>query len=232
MNEQLTEHFRRRLTSMARSVRNDVESIQEVTFQASGGQGGGNLSNAPMHLGDTGTEEYLNQLSTTLLGHEAQLSRQISAALNRLTAGAYGICETCNTEIPIERLEALPFASQCINCASRATNVTTPNLNLGRPLQPGDTLAPEGAMGEMRRHGDGQFEESEALSASDERSSGDRLSDSHAAGTPGGGDALGGLAGSNVGRGDPQVADIEDAMGDGAYEAEGDKQIKRPRDVR
>jgi RNA polymerase-binding protein DksA len=232
MNEQLTEHFRRRLGALAESVRGDVESIQEVAFQGSGGQAAGNLSNAPMHLGDSGTEEYLNQLSTTLLGHEEQLSQQISQALNRLAAGTYGTCETCGKQIAVERLEALPFASQCIACASQAATIPPPNLNVGRPLQPSDTMAPEGDMGESRRRGSGKFEEAEALSSRDERADAERLADVHAVGTPGGGDALGGLAGSNVGRGDPQVGDIEDAMGDGSFDAEPDKQITRPRDKR
>lgn len=232
MNEQLKERFRRRLETMAQSVRSDVESIQEVTLQGSGGQAAGNLSNAPMHLGDSGTEEYLNQLSSTLLGHEEQLSQQISDALHRLAGGSYGICETCGQEIAIERLEALPFASQCIACASKGSPVTPPNLNVGRPQQPSDTMAPEGDMGELRRRGTGQFEESEALTARGEREAPGRLADVHAVGTPGGGDALGGLAGSNVGRGDPQVADLEDAMGDGSYDAESDENIQRPRDKR
>ena len=231
MNEQLAKRFRHRLTEMARSVRGDVESIQEVTFQASGGQAGGNLSNAPMHLGDSGTEEYLNQLSSTLLSHEEQLSQQISEAINRLDNGTYGTCETCGQAIALERLEALPFANQCIGCASKGAVVPTPNLNEGRPLYPSDTMSPEGEMGESRR-GHSKFEESEALASRDEVTPADRLADVHAVGTPGGGDALGGLAGSNVGRGDPQVADIEDAMGNGSYDPELAKHITRTQDKR
>jgi hypothetical protein len=40
--------------------------------------------------------------------------------------------------------------------------------------------------------------------------------DRHAAGTPGGGAALGGLAGSTVGHGDPEEADLEGALGSAA----------------
>src|SRR5438067_234355 len=44
--------------------------------------------------------------------------------------------------------------------------------------------------------------------------------DVHAAGTPGGGTALGGLAGTNVGDGAPENADLEDALGSGVHDAE------------
>lgn len=42
------------------------------------------------------------------------------------------------------------------------------------------------------------------------------LDDRYAAGTPGGGSEFGGLAGTNVGDGDPENADLEDAAGGGA----------------
>jgi RNA polymerase-binding protein DksA len=233
MNEQLMQRFRHRLETMGRSIRDDVESIQEVTFQASGGQVAGEISNAPMHLGDRGTEEYLNQLSSTLLSHEESLSNEVQEALERLENGRFGLCETCGKEIAIERLEALPFAKQCIHCASKGSSTATPNINEGRPLTPADTMAPEGEMAESRKSARSAFTESNTLFADEVDESGDHAADTHAVGTPGGGDALGGLAGSNVGRGDPQVAELEDSMGSGTHDPTvAGKQIERPRDRR
>src|SRR5262245_7443114 len=45
-----------------------------------------------------------------------------------------------------------------------------------------------------------------------------RGGDRYAAGTPGGGSAVGGLAGTNVGDGDPDNADLEGAMGAGTHD--------------
>ena len=50
------------------------------------------------------------------------------------------------------------------------------------------------------------------------RDRGDTTGDVHAAGTPGGGSAYGGLAGTNIGNGDPDNANLEDAMGSGVRE--------------
>jgi hypothetical protein len=44
--------------------------------------------------------------------------------------------------------------------------------------------------------------------------------DTHAAGTPGGGTAVGGLAATTIGDGDPAATDLDDAMGSGAFDAE------------
>lgn len=41
---------------------------------------------------------------------------RISAAQERIRAGAYGICEDCGGKIPKARLEALPFTTHCIEC--------------------------------------------------------------------------------------------------------------------
>jgi hypothetical protein len=42
--------------------------------------------------------------------------------------------------------------------------------------------------------------------------------DVHAVGTAGGGTAVGGLAGTNIGHGEPSVADLQDAAGSGNYD--------------
>ena len=45
--------------------------------------------------------------------------RQIDAALARLHAGRYGFCSACSDPIPLARLRALPFATQCVPCQER-----------------------------------------------------------------------------------------------------------------
>ena len=42
---------------------------------------------------------------------------EVDAALTRLAAGTYGVCERCGEPIPAGRLEARPTARRCITCA-------------------------------------------------------------------------------------------------------------------
>lgn len=44
---------------------------------------------------------------------------EIDAALARLEAGTYGVCERCTAPIGEQRLDARPVARLCIACASR-----------------------------------------------------------------------------------------------------------------
>ena len=45
---------------------------------------------------------------------------EVEAAIQRLEAGTYGICERCGQPIAEARLEARPAAGTCISCASAA----------------------------------------------------------------------------------------------------------------
>ena len=52
------------------------------------------------------------------LGNEARTEMaKISAALRRMDAGEYGICVECGERIDLGRLEAYPYADECIDCA-------------------------------------------------------------------------------------------------------------------
>ena len=55
-----------------------------------------------------------------LLAQEALVMQEVAAvraAIARLDDGRYGVCMTCGEDIAIARLEALPEATLCINCA-------------------------------------------------------------------------------------------------------------------
>ena len=43
---------------------------------------------------------------------------QVESALNRMEAGSFGVCEECESDIPVKRLEIRPEARLCIDCQS------------------------------------------------------------------------------------------------------------------
>jgi DnaK suppressor protein len=205
---------RRQLEALRDRLRPEVSAITDQTLAPAGGQGANELSNAPFHLGDTGTEEYLHDLNATILENEEYLTNEVQAALKRVDAGSYGKCEACRRNIAEERLEAIPYARFCIKCADATNSGQDVNFNSGRPRNSDDTLSPEGEMGER------EFDEVDApfrdgmVDAARRRDRGDV----HAAGEAGGGGSSGGLAGTNRGHGDPRLGELEDAMGSGNYD--------------
>ena len=68
------------------------------------------------HLADTATETYDRELDYTLEENSENVLAEIDAALKRIDDGTYGICTNRGEQIPLERLEALPWATLCIDC--------------------------------------------------------------------------------------------------------------------
>jgi RNA polymerase-binding protein DksA len=68
------------------------------------------------HLGDMATATFDRELDYTLEENAEQVLAAIDAALGRMENGTYGRCQSCGRPISPGRLEAIPWATQCIDC--------------------------------------------------------------------------------------------------------------------
>jgi DnaK suppressor protein len=92
--------------------------------------------------------------------------KAIDHALSRLEEGRYGICEECGEEIPLERLQVVPFAACCVSC-QQARNRSR-KLGEGRLDETSQRLwtAPEETDESLEKH-DSLTQPEEALSVRD-----------------------------------------------------------------
>ena len=74
------------------------------------------VGNSDNHLGDTATATLDREIDYSLEENSEHVLRAIDAALQRIEDGTFGTCETCGQSISEERLEAIPYATQCIDC--------------------------------------------------------------------------------------------------------------------
>jgi DnaK suppressor protein len=59
----------------------------------------------------------------------------IDAAIARLGAGVYGTCARCGDEIPLARLQVIPFAQYCVDCQNEAnTEARSGQSGLAKPF--------------------------------------------------------------------------------------------------
>jgi|PlaIllAssembly_1097288.scaffolds.fasta_scaffold661269_2 RNA polymerase-binding protein DksA len=70
------------------------------------------------------TEQWDAQVLSKLGDTDARTLAEIVAALRRIDNGDYGMCTECGEWIGMARLEAMPAAMTCIDCASSAERVT------------------------------------------------------------------------------------------------------------
>lgn len=222
MDTRELERYRKQLQEITARVRPDVEAVIDQVMGGSGGQAGGQLSNAPMHMGDSGTEEFLHEMNAVLLENEQFLVDESKHALDRIDDGSYGRCEQCDEEIARERLDAIPYARLCIHCAS-GEREEGPNLNVGRPRSSTDTMA--ATESRPRRKNGKKSQRLTSTSGAGGDPHAEPLSDTFAAGTAGGGTAIGGLAGTNFGDGDPDVEELQQATGSSNYDVDDSRDI-------
>src|SRR6516165_9305130 len=138
MTKKKLETHRKQLQKLSVRLGGDISALEDQARTPTGGQAVGSLSNAPMHLGDMGTEVYLQEMNATLLENEEYLRGEVLAALDRIDRGTYGSCENCGQKIIEERLELLPYARYCTPCAERLQSGKDINLNEGRPRDAAD----------------------------------------------------------------------------------------------
>ena len=67
------------------------------------------------HAGDVATATFDREMASSLEENSNHVLTEIDAALARIDAGTYGVCERCGKPIDEERLEALPWATLCID---------------------------------------------------------------------------------------------------------------------
>lgn len=72
------------------------------------------LSSYDNHPADLGTELYEREKDMALSVHEEDQLGKVEAALSSMEKGTYGKCEICEKDIPYDRLEAIPYATTCM----------------------------------------------------------------------------------------------------------------------
>lgn len=76
-------------------------------------------TNMPNDMAELGTDNFDQELTLSLLGSDKDALDQIDGALKRIEEGSFGQCEECGMKIPEPRLEAIPYAALCVQCASQ-----------------------------------------------------------------------------------------------------------------
>jgi DnaK suppressor protein len=106
LTPELLEHYRGILTaSRAELATETLRAESEAVEQSDLDQ----LDTGDRAIAETAKEELLEEAE-----RDSGLVVLIDDALRRIDAGTYGICAGCGGEIPLARLDAVPWAALCI----------------------------------------------------------------------------------------------------------------------
>jgi DnaK suppressor protein len=102
-------------------VRGDVQQL------TNGALDGGHDSKSPTHMAELGTDTFEQDFSLGVMERDQGVLEEIEDALKRIDKGTFGLCEGCleqgkppsKAAIPKARLNAVPYARYCVDCARK-----------------------------------------------------------------------------------------------------------------
>src|SRR5437588_10098542 len=95
------EEMRAQLTNSLRGSTAEVKTPDEATGYS-------------QHQADQGTDDFDRTISLEVTSKEYSILRQIDRALEKIAENTYGICDITGEEIPLARLEAVPYATMTV----------------------------------------------------------------------------------------------------------------------
>ncbi|MBC8016232.1 MAG: TraR/DksA C4-type zinc finger protein [Sporomusaceae bacterium] len=109
-------YFKRRLHEEKEGLIKQISGLEKAGLDLALGESIGELSVYDNHPADIGDELFERSKDLALRDNAHILMEDVESSLKKIAAGTYGYCDVCNQQIPLERLEALPWANECIDC--------------------------------------------------------------------------------------------------------------------
>jgi len=112
------EKFRARLEEERDRLEVLIDDYEQELEEARMSESSSDRSPDPGNAEASSTKlEYAKELS--LEQNTLDLLSKVEWALAKMDEGTYGICESCGKSIPLARLDVLPYATLCVDCARR-----------------------------------------------------------------------------------------------------------------
>jgi DnaK suppressor protein len=102
------ERLRGLLVDEQQKLRREIENTTATSDEVNVGLGN--------HMAEDATAAFDQTAAMSLRRGTERTLEQVDGALERMDAGAYGICERCGEEIDFARLKAIPQATLCMSC--------------------------------------------------------------------------------------------------------------------
>lgn len=113
------ERFREQLVEERDRLKAELDEIEARAARALEIEAAGELGEYDDHPADVASETFEREKDLAIGETTAATISKINNALNKIERGTYGICDICGRSIKHARLEAIPFATLCIDCQGR-----------------------------------------------------------------------------------------------------------------
>jgi len=108
MDQDTTARFRKTLISLKEQLAGDYERIAGASSEEFG-------ADLP-DMNDEAARTISRRILLEIGDKNFDTINKVNDALDRIEKGEYGICAECGDDIPVKRLELLPFTEYCVEC--------------------------------------------------------------------------------------------------------------------
>jgi len=116
MRKKDLEYFKNLILKKKEELNTELGYLEDSSLNTTTKDRAGDLSSYSFHMADQGTDTMEREVAFSLASREGRYLHHLNEALGRIEKGSYGKCRTCDSEISIKRLKAVPHATQCIKC--------------------------------------------------------------------------------------------------------------------
>lgn len=138
MNNEQLKYFKDKLIQEKDELLKQMKINNNFGLDESMNDSIGELSGYDNHPADIATELYDREKDIGLRENQMHIFDLTKEALQRIEQGNYGYCAECNKEIPLERLEAIPYAKYCVE------HQPNDSISIQRPIEEQFMMPPFG----------------------------------------------------------------------------------------
>lgn len=107
------EKFKKRLEDLRNEITRTLEGTTKEVKKPDEATG------YSQHQADQGTDDFDRTISLSVTTKEYEVLRQIERALEKIDEETYGVCDVTGEEIPLPRLEAVPYATMTVKAQEK-----------------------------------------------------------------------------------------------------------------
>ena len=111
MDKKRLEYYKKKLTTRREELMKTIARTEEEGRQAD--------DDPTVDLADKAANSYTKEFLFGMTNTDRTILNMIDEALKRIKANEYGLCANCQEEMQQKRLEAVPWAKNCITCQEK-----------------------------------------------------------------------------------------------------------------
>jgi len=111
--------LRERLLQEQARLQRELAEIEERVSNIEEAEAGAELSGYEDHPADLASETFEREKDLAMADSVGAALQKVRTALEKLKGSTYGVCDACGKPIARKRLQALPYATLCVDCQAR-----------------------------------------------------------------------------------------------------------------